>query len=177
MWQREVRMRLSRTLACVLGIWMGLPGVALWADTPPTPIPPPPANGFDPVPIQPHSPMQPVPEPAMSPPASAAPRTAPVPARLNWETPSATTWGAGPAAGTGPFWAPGGYEARSGSPYHYHAPNGEHVVTGDPYYDHFGPGFHRHSLHGHYRFPYYNYRAPWYYPGRAVYNRDTNQPW
>lgn len=51
------------------------------------------------------------------------------------------------------------------------------MVTGNPYYDHFGPGFQRHSLHGHYRFPYYNYRAPWYYPGRAVYNRDTNLPW
>ena len=81
--------------------------------------------------------------------------------------------GAGAIYGT-----PGGYEARIGSPYHYFDPNGgQYVVTGDPYYDHFGPGFHRHSLHGHYRFPYYNYRAPWYYPGRAVYNRDTNFPW
>ncbi len=88
------------------------------------------------------------------------------------------TWGAGPAAGYGPHWAPGGYESRIGSPYLYHDPNGgQHVVTGNPYYDHFGPGFHRESLHGHYRFPYYNYRAPWYYPGRAVYNRDTNFPW
>jgi hypothetical protein len=91
---------------------------------------------------------------------------------------SYTTRGAGPAAGTGPFWAPGGYDARIGSPYYYHDPRGpQHVVTGDPYYDHFGPGFQRHDLHGHYRFPYYNYRAPWYYPGRAVYNRDTNLPW
>ncbi len=89
-----------------------------------------------------------------------------------------TATGAGPGAGVGPFWAPGGYEARIGSPYLYHDPNGgQFVVTGNPYYDHFGPGFHRQSLHGHYRFPYYNYRAPWYYPGRAVYNRDTNQPW
>ncbi len=89
-----------------------------------------------------------------------------------------TATGAGPGAGVGPFWAPGGYEARIGSPYLYHVPNGgQFVVTGNPYYDHFGPGFHRQSLHGHYRFPYYNYRAPWYYPGRAVYNRDTNQPW
>lgn len=95
-------------------------------------------------------------------------------------TPQATpgTLGAGPAAGQGPFWAPGGYEARIGSPYLYHDPaGGQYVVTGNPYYDHFGPGFHRSDLHGHYRFPYYNYRAPWYYPGRAVYNRDTNRPW
>lgn len=76
------------------------------------------------------------------------------------------------------YGTPGGYEARVGSPYYYYAPQGgQFVVTGDPYYDHFGPGFHRHSLHGHYRFPYYNYRAPWYYPGRAVYNRDTNFAW
>lgn len=89
-----------------------------------------------------------------------------------------TATGAGPGAGVGPFWAPGGYEARIGSPYLYHDPNGgQFVVTGNPYYDHFGPGFHRQSLHGHYRFPYYNYRAPWYYPGRAVYNRDTNLHW
>ena len=76
------------------------------------------------------------------------------------------------------YGTPGGYEARVGSPYHYFDPRGgQFVVTGDPYYDHFGPGFHRNSLHGHYRFPYYNYRAPWYYPGRAVYNRDTNFAW
>lgn len=86
--------------------------------------------------------------------------------------------GAGPAAGVGPFWAPGGYEPRMGSPYLYHDPNGgQFVNTGNPYYDHFGPGFHRAQLYGHYRFPYYNYRAPWYYPGRAVYNRDTNLHW
>lgn len=85
----------------------------------------------------------------------------------------------GTSAGSGPYWAPGGYEPRFGSPYHYHSANGtgQFVVTGNPYYDHFGPGFHRDSLYGHYRFPYYNYRAPWYYPGRAVYNRDTNMPW
>lgn len=89
-----------------------------------------------------------------------------------------TAPGSGPAAGVGPFWAPGGYEARIGSPYYYHDPNGgQFSVTGNPYYDHYGPGFHRQQLHGHYRFPYYNYRAPWYYPGRAVYNRDTNLHW
>ena len=78
----------------------------------------------------------------------------------------------------GPHWAPGGYEARVGSPAYYHDPaGGQFTVTGNPYYDHFGPGFHRSSLHGHYRFPYYNYRAPWYYPGKAVYNRNTNFAW
>lgn len=78
----------------------------------------------------------------------------------------------------GYYWAPGGYEPRVGSPYHYFDPRGgEYRVTGDPYSDHFGPGFHRNQLHGHYRFPYYSYRAPWYYPGRAVYQRDTNFAW
>lgn len=78
----------------------------------------------------------------------------------------------------GGTWAPGGYEPRIGSPVYYHDPaGGQYQVTGNPYDDHFGPGFHRNSLHGHYRFPYYNYRAPWYFPGRAVYNRDTNFPW
>lgn len=78
----------------------------------------------------------------------------------------------------GPHWAPGGYEGRTGSPVYYHDPaGGQYVVTGNPYYDHFGPGFHRDSLYGHYRFPYYNYRAPWAFPGRAVYNRDTNLAW
>lgn len=47
----------------------------------------------------------------------------------------------------------------------------------DPYAYHFGPGFHRHSDHAHYRFPYYTYRSPWYHPGHASYNRDTNFPW
>ena len=84
----------------------------------------------------------------------------------------------GMVATSGPHWAPGGYEARIGSPAYYHDPaGGQFVVTGDPYYDHFGPGFHRNSIHGHYRFPYYNYRAPWYFPGRAVYNRNTNFAW
>ncbi len=84
----------------------------------------------------------------------------------------------GTVATNGPHWAPGGYDPRVGSPALYHDPaGGQYVVTGNPYYDHFGPGFHRDSLHGHYRFPYYNYRAPWYFPGRAVYNRNTNFAW
>lgn len=85
---------------------------------------------------------------------------------------------AGSYSANGPHWAPGGYEARVGSPAYYHDPSGgQYVVSGNPYTDHFGPGFQRNSLHGHYRFPYYNYRAPWYYPGRAVYNRNTNFAW
>jgi hypothetical protein len=84
----------------------------------------------------------------------------------------------GMVATNGPHWAPGGYEPRIGSPAYFYDPSGgQYVVTGDPYYDHFGPGFQRHSVHGHYRFPYYNYRAPWYFPGRAVYNRNTNFAW
>ena len=84
----------------------------------------------------------------------------------------------GGSTAAGPHWAPGGYEARVGSPAYYHDPaGGQYQVSGDPYQDHYGPGFHRHDLHGHHRFPYYNYRAPWYFPGRAVYNRDTNFAW
>lgn len=84
----------------------------------------------------------------------------------------------GMVATNGPYWAPGGYEPRIGSPAYFYDPTGgQYVVTGNPYYDHFGPGFQRSSVHGHYRFPYYNYRAPWYYPGRAVYNRNTNFAW
>jgi hypothetical protein len=74
------------------------------------------------------------------------------------------------------YFQPGGYDARIGSPYYYDG-NAQGTITGDPYYDHFGPGYHRSNVHGHYRFPYYSYRAPWYYPGRAVYNRDTNFAW
>lgn len=47
----------------------------------------------------------------------------------------------------------------------------------DPYSYHFGPGYYRRAEHGHFRFPYYNYRAPWYYPGQPVFNRDTNFAW
>lgn len=84
----------------------------------------------------------------------------------------------GMVATNGPYWAPGGYEPRIGSPAYYYDPTGgQYVVTGDPYSDHFGPGFQRSQVHGHYRFPYYNYRAPWYFPGRAVYNRNTNFAW
>jgi hypothetical protein len=145
--------------------------------------PPPPAPGIDGPADHQTSPV-PVPQPAApraSSPGAASLPDAPAwtpPSTIAWPSPNGGTWGAGPAAGIGAFYAPGGNEPRVGSPYYYHAVDGgQYTVTGNPYYDHFGPGFQRHSLHGHYRFPYYNYRAPWYYPGRAVYNRDTNMPW
>ncbi|QDV28455.1 hypothetical protein Spb1_03180 [Planctopirus ephydatiae] len=85
------------------------------------------------------------------------------------------TYQSGYASGA-KYFQPGGYDARIGSPYYYDG-NERSTISGDPYVDHFGPGFHRNQVHGHYRFPYYSYRAPWYYPGRAVYNRDTNYAW
>ncbi len=175
-------------------VWLVTTATVGWADGPadallgPPPVPPDPNTLTQPI--------APVPDPALAQPwrpgaIAGQPPVMPAPAApLGMPSPYAVppawgsagvvqgTRGAGPAAGYGPYWAPGGYEARIGSPYHHHDPNGgQFVVTGNPYYDHFGPGFHRESLHGHYRFPYYNYRAPWYYPGRAVYNRDTNFPW
>lgn len=87
-------------------------------------------------------------------------------------------------------WQPGGYEARRGRPYYYtvlgrHEPlYSVHQDSPTPwaidhsaYQYHFGPGHYRHSEGGHYRFPYYTYRAPWYFPGHPIYNRDTNRPW
>jgi hypothetical protein len=47
----------------------------------------------------------------------------------------------------------------------------------DPYTYHFGPGYYRYAEHGHFRFPYYSYRRPWYHPGPPVFNRDTNFAW
>lgn len=81
---------------------------------------------------------------------------------------------------------PGGYAGRSGSPYYYSAPGAQRgfapglvvgAAGGDPYSTHFGPGYYRSGEQGHYRFPYYSYRRPWYHPGFAGYNRDTNLPW
>lgn len=48
---------------------------------------------------------------------------------------------------------------------------------GDPYEYHYGPGYYRSGEYGHFRFPYYSYRRPWYFPGFSGYNRDTNLPW
>ncbi len=50
-------------------------------------------------------------------------------------------------------------------------------LPGNPYLYHFGPGFYRYQEAGHYSFPYYSYRRPWYFPGHPSYNRDTNIPW
>ncbi len=114
----------------------------------------------------------------------------------------------GVAAGHhGPYWMPGGYAGRVGSPYYYSpshlgtvvptAPPPGYLVApaytygwhhgwttagaawpgGDPYEAHFGPGFHRYGDFGHYRFPYYSYRRPWYFPGHPSFNRDTNLAW
>ncbi|MEQ8635506.1 hypothetical protein [Gimesia maris] len=51
------------------------------------------------------------------------------------------------------------------------------ALTEDPYTKHFGPGFYRSNEYGHYRFPSYSYRRPWYNPGAPTYNRDTNYRW
>ncbi len=80
------------------------------------------------------------------------------------------------------FWTPGGYQPRVGSPYYYNSGLGVAGVNtqtagGDPYGYHFGPGFYRNQELGHYRFPFYSYRRPWYHPGFANYNRDTNFHW
>jgi hypothetical protein len=92
---------------------------------------------------------------------------------------------AGPKA-----WQPGGYEARSGRPYYYTVPGRNKplysvhqysptrwAIDHSAYQYHFGPGYYRHAEGGDYRFPYYTYRAPWYFPGHPIYNRDTNRPW
>lgn len=47
----------------------------------------------------------------------------------------------------------------------------------DPYTYHFGPGYYRYAERGHFRFPYYNYRRPWYFQGPPSFNRDTNFAW
>lgn len=48
---------------------------------------------------------------------------------------------------------------------------------GDPHNYHFGPGYYRSGEYGHFRFPYYSYRRPWFHPGFPGYNRDVNLPW
>lgn len=73
-----------------------------------------------------------------------------------------------------------GFHHQHGSRRHpafgYHYGHARGFVT-DPYSYHFGPGYYRQFEHGHYRFPYYSYRRPWYYPGQPVFNRDTNFAW
>ncbi len=83
-----------------------------------------------------------------------------------------------PGYGYGPALA-GGY-GYGGGPGGFGSPNFAAMpgqLPGDPYYYHFGPGFYRQQEAGHYRFPYYSYRRPWYFPGHPSYNRDTNIPW
>ncbi|QDT38947.1 hypothetical protein [Stratiformator vulcanicus] len=76
-------------------------------------------------------------------------------------------------------YGPGGYEPRSGKPYYWTGDGkpGMGSPQGDPYTYHFGPGYYRNNEFGHYRFPYYSYRRPWYDVGHPIYVRDTNQPW
>lgn len=87
--------------------------------------------------------------------------------------------GPGPGYGYGSAFAGGyGYGGQPGGG--FGAPNFAAMpgqLPGDPYYYHFGPGFYRYQEAGHYRFPYYSYRRPWYFPGHPSYNRDTNIPW
>ena len=73
------------------------------------------------------------------------------------------------SSGYGPVPATGNTLAVSGRP--------AAGPTADPYTYHFGPGFYRAGEFGHYRFPYYSYRRPWYDVGHPVYVRDTNLPW
>ena len=88
------------------------------------------------------------------------------------------------------FYQPGGRNGVPGSPYYYTAEGQDgplytvHDRQGVPwginhsaYEYHFGPGHYRNAEGGHYRFPYYTYRAPWYFPGHPIYNRYTNLPW
>lgn len=51
------------------------------------------------------------------------------------------------------------------------------TLPADPYAYHFGPGYYRNAEYGHYSFPWYSYRRPWYFPGHPSYNRDTNLAW
>ncbi|MEX0715604.1 MAG: hypothetical protein WD066_03415 [Planctomycetaceae bacterium] len=88
-----------------------------------------------------------------------------VPGGGGWDRPRGGLY----SAGDGP-----GYATRHSTGY---GPGSGYGMGGDPYTAHFGPGFQRHSNYGHDRFPYYTYRAPWYFPGPAVWNRDTNFAW
>lgn len=80
----------------------------------------------------------------------------------------------GPNAGPGVYGAYGPNAGYAGSGSGYEPVGGP---AGDPYTYHFGPGFYRSNEFGHYRFPYYSYRRPWYDVGHPVRVRDTNLPW
>lgn len=93
----------------------------------------------------------------------------------------------GYAGGVGPGYAPGYGGPNYGGPAYGVAGYGQTPgmtvaarpgqLPGNPYLYHFGPGFYRHQEAGHYSFPYYSYRRPWYFQGHPSYNRDTNIPW
>lgn len=80
-------------------------------------------------------------------------------------------------------WHAGGYGRGYGGGYDggWPAPSGGwasgHGYSGGAYVHHFGPGYYRHSERGHYRFPNYSYRRPWYFQGPPTFNRDTNFAW
>ena len=78
-------------------------------------------------------------------------------------------------SGYGGMGGGGGYGYGTGGGSSYAAQPGQ--LPGDPYHYHFGPGYYRQQEAGHYRFPYFSYRRPWYFPGHPSYNRDTNIPW
>ena len=59
----------------------------------------------------------------------------------------------------------------------YYVPMAVAPVPADPYTYHFGPGNYSSQGAGHYRFPYYSYRRPWYFPGPRVFNRNTDLVW
>ena len=79
-------------------------------------------------------------------------------------------WSGGCGCGRGRFG-----RASYGYPSAYYGGYGGRAS--DPYTYHFGPGYYRYAEHGHFRFPYYSYRRPWYHPGPPVFNRDTNFAW
>jgi hypothetical protein len=155
----------------LLGLGLALSAQPLFAQQPPTSV-------------KPAAPQVETATQAESPPAADAPAVV----EGAW-TPSAAWHRQGHAPG-GDFID----GARVGLPYYYNAPGylsvgdygGTFGYTGygwigyrgwDPYVYHFGPGIHRHTNYGHYRFPFHTYRAPWYFKGAPSYNRDTNHPW
>ncbi len=146
---------------------------------------------FDPPPSVIPSKPQPVPQVHPIPIPDEPTQAAPIPTTGRVTDPKYHGPIAVPSGNFGPTaWQPGGYAARRGNPYYYTTPGRNaplysvHNSSGTPwafdhssYQYHFGPGYYRHSEGGHYRFPYYTYRAPWYFPGHPIYNRDTNRPW
>jgi hypothetical protein len=77
------------------------------------------------------------------------------------------------------YWQPGGFEARIGTPRYYSVPYTRTIESfaADPYITQFSAGFYREAEYGHFRFPHYSYRRPWYFPGPPTYVRDTNVRW